>query len=63
MTDAAPAISPYHTPALSVVEFNPTEDTPLAPFERTQARNLLQQVNAASPRVRAAFMEMLANVS
>lgn len=33
------------------------EDAPLLPFEERQLKNLLQQVAAAPPRVRAAFYE------
>lgn len=51
--------SPYHVPVLSSKPA-PNPEGPLAPFEQDQLRRLLNQFDAASPRIKAAFGEAIA---
>lgn len=46
-------VSPYGVPAASV-QMVPTTG-PLMPFEERQLQNLIQQVQASPPRIKAAF--------
>lgn len=50
--------SPYEVPVGSVVTVGILEG-PLQPFEQTQLKYLMNQVNAASPRVRNALIREL----
>lgn len=50
-------VSPYGTPARSVLEVPTTG--PLLPFEERQLKNLIQQIDAAPPRVKSAFLATL----
>lgn len=52
------AHSPYQVPVESVVTVGVLEG-PLQPFEQTQLKYLINQVNAAPERVRAALLEHL----
>lgn len=53
-------VSPYGVKAKSVATVEVTADTPLAPYEQQALKYLLYQVEAASPRVKAAFFAALA---
>lgn len=51
-------VSPYGTPVQSVLEVPTTG--PLMPFEERQVKNLIQQLDAAPPRVKSEFFARLA---
>lgn len=51
-----PAQSPYEVPVHSVAAVSVLEG-PLQPFEQDQLKRLINQVNAAPVRVRAAFAQ------
>jgi len=56
-----PLVSPYgpdvKITSLATVETG--DETPLYPFEERQLKNLLQQVEATPPRIKAAFFAAL----
>ena len=56
-----PLVSPYgpdvKITSLATVETG--DETPLYPFEERQLKNLLQQIDATPPRVKAAFFAAL----
>jgi ribosome recycling factor len=56
-----PLVSPYgpDVKITSLATVETSDDTPLYPFEERQLKNLLQQVEAAPQRVKAAFYAAL----
>lgn len=51
-----PAQSPYEVPVMSVAAVPDLAGQPLQAFERDQLKRLINQVQAAPERVRAAFL-------
>lgn len=60
MNQAQQISSPYGVSAKSVLQAPETkQDTPLAPFEERTLNYLVNQFNAASPRIQAEFLKQI----